>query len=300
VKCGHALASARAVGDTGITEVTAMALGIRAIKGTQRDAFVPIIPKGTPYPLREPMKERFQPTDEHKIVVPVYEGDEPIASRNTEVGVIEYQLPQDTSATTQVEVSINYDRNRQVTVTIAIPGTTFRRTETLALRHDIPRSAPPPRPIEEEGTGDWQDELNRVSDFTTRFLENYEQYMEPVQSAKVRRALDNAKRLLVYPDEGEGRRLIHTLEKEVFNAGLATQLFLADRATDGAPPEIAKKINHAAAVVRQSHERGDRALAAEQVRVLKAMVAQAIQDRVSVKEIADQEDYGGLLRALGE
>ena len=48
--CGYSLASGQAIGDTGIYEVTGMALGIGAVRGAQQDVFVPIIKRGTPYP----------------------------------------------------------------------------------------------------------------------------------------------------------------------------------------------------------------------------------------------------------
>ncbi len=297
--CGASLAAARSVGDTGLVEVTAMSLGIAAVKGAQGDVFVPIIPKGTAYPLREPMKRRFQASSGRRIVVPVYEGDHPVASKNSQQGVIEYDLPQEIESNTPVEVSFNYDRHRQLTVTITVPGTRLIKTETL--RHDRPPAAPPPAPeVEAAPEETWQDELADTIEFARRFLEHYRPYMEIGEATKLQRDLERAQQVLVFPDEVEGRRMNRLLQMDTFNAGVATQLFLADRATDGAPPEEALKIREAARAVRELYERGDRVRGAEQARLLKVLVAKSLERRGGIKEIADQEDYGGLLRLLGD
>ena len=295
-KCGRSLVGARAVGSGGLTEVTAMSLGIAAVKGTQRDVFVPIIPKGTPYPLHEPMKQSFQAANRKLIKVPVYEGDEPVASRNAEVGLIEYQLPQEIDLDSRVEVSFNYDQDRLLTVKISVPGTSLFKTETL--RRDRPRTPRPSEQVAAEAEESWLDELADTLEFAQRFLENYETYMETTQSMTLRREIDKAKQLLIYQDEVEGRRMIRILQRDVFNCGLATQLFLADRAVTGAPPEEAQKVSEAARAVRQSHERGERERAAEQARMLRVLVAKTLERRAGIQGIADQEDYGGLLKML--
>jgi molecular chaperone DnaK len=295
--CGHSLASARSVGNTNV-EVTAQSLGIAAVKGTQGDVFVPIIPKGTAYPLRMPMKRRFQASSGRRIVVPVYEGDHPVASKNSQQGVIEYDLPQDIENNTPVEVSFNYDRNRQLTVTITVPGTALIKTETL--RHDRPPAAPPPSEAEAAPEVTWQDDLADTIEFSRRFIDHYRPYMETVEGTKLQRDLERAQQVLAFPDEVEGKRMNRLLQMDTFNSGVATQLFLADRSTDGAPPEEARKLHEAARAVRDSYERGDRARGVEQARLLKVLVAKTLERRHGLKEIADQEDYGGLLRLLGE
>ena len=295
VKCEQSLAGARAVGDTGLQEVTAMALGIAAVKGNQADVFVPIIKKGTPYPLREPMRATLKATDGRRIRVPVYEGDEPVASSNHEQGVIEYELPEEIDVDTPVEVSFNYDRNREVTVTVRVLGTSLFKTETL--RRD--RATTAPAPTRAEASADWRDELTGTVEFAQSFLDHYAAFMEPHQSMKLQRDVERAQRLLASPaDQAEGPRMDKIVYTAVMSCGVATQLYLADRATDGAPPEIASKINQSATLVRQSYETGDRARAAEQARLLKVLVAQTLKQRQAVGEIGDRTDFKGLLRLL--
>jgi molecular chaperone DnaK (HSP70) len=295
-KCRNNLASARAVGETGIEEVTAMSLGIAAVKANQPDVFVPIIPKGTPYPLRHPMKRAFQATSERLIRVPVYEGDKPVASQNDEQGIIEFNLPDDIDLNSRVEVSFNYDRNRALTVMISVPGTKLLKTETL--RHDRPRTKASQEKANVENEEDWREDLESTTEFARRFLDQYKQYMEPNDQIKLRGDIERAEKLLVYPDKVEATKITRLLQMHSFNSGLATQLFLADRATNGVAPDRAQQINEAAKAVRQSFNEGDRNRVAEQARLLKVLVAKALESQHGVSEIHDREDYRGLLKML--
>lgn len=296
-RCRHSLASARAAGNP-VVEVTSESLGIAAVKGTRSDVFAPIIPKGTTYPLREPMTRRFQAISGRRIVVPVFEGDHPVASRNGHpLGVIEYDLPQEIESNSQVEVSFNYDGNRTLTVTITVPGTGLIKTETLTLRRDRPPEAPPANETEdamEETT--WQ--LADAIEFARRFLIHYRTYMDTAEGAKLQRDLERAQQIIGFPDEVEKLRMKRQLEMDIVDSSVATQLFLADRTAEGAPPEEARNLREAARTVRDSYERGDRERGMEQARLLKVLVAKTLE-RAGIKEIADQEDYGGLLRLLG-
>ncbi len=296
VKCGGSLAAARSVGDTGVTEVTARSLGIAAVKGDQKDVFVPIIPKGTPYPLKEPKKEIFRPTSGRLIRVPVLEGDDPVASKNEEQGFVEYQLPEEIDASANVEVSFNYDRNRQLTVTVRVQGTTFSKTETL--RRDLPRSVVPAAPVQEEEEP-WLEELERTISFLSEhFLKQYGQYMDPNQLRRIESDLARAQQLLYFPDEVEGRRQLRVLQMHIFNSGLASQIYLAERVTESAAPEVSQRINKAVAEVRQAHTTGDTNRVQAITNALRITVAQAMSQRADIKELADRDDFDGLLRTL--
>lgn len=295
VKCGTSLAAARSVGDTGVTEVTAMSLGIAAVRGQQKDAFVPIIRKGTPYPLQEPNKETFYATSGKLIRVPVFEGDNPVASKNEEQGVVEFGLPEEINVNTPVEVSFNYDRHRQLTVIIRVQGTNLIKTETL--RRDRQRAAPPAMPVKEEEEF-WQPELENMINFVQHFLEQYGEYIESIQKRKVEGDIKRAQELLFFPDKVEGRRMIRLLEMHIFNSGLASQIYLAERMMDGAEPETSRSIGEAVKEVRQAHQRNDKGRVQAISNVLRTVVAQLMARRAGVKELADQEDYGGLLRTL--
>jgi len=231
-RCSSTLATARSVGSTKVGEVTALALGIEAVRGDQKDVFVPIIPKGTPYPLERPMKQPFLAIGERRIVVPVYEGDDPVASRNAEQGVVDFELPEKIDVNTPVDVSFNYDRDRVITVTISVGGK-FIRTETL--RRNRARKPPPPQEERGDTVEDWEEELQQTVDFARTFLEQYGPFMQPAEGTKIETDIRKAEEVLAFPSETEGQRVTRVLQTDVFSAGLASQLFLADRATDSAP-----------------------------------------------------------------
>jgi molecular chaperone DnaK len=299
-KCDADLAAARSVGDTVLQDPTPMSLGIRAVKGDDQDHFVPIIPKGTVYPLTEPMKRSFEATSDRKISIPVFEGDDPVASRNHEQGMIEYELPEGMDVRTRVEVSFNYDRNRELTVTVAAPGTAFLKSQKVARggpRSDAPAGAP-----REEGADAPVLDLQQTAAMAGRFHSEYERFMEMSQAMRLRREIEAAERLLAEhaPDEEQARHQARVIETAIFSSGLATQLFVANQATDGAPPELSAQINEVAAAVRQSWEREQKDVASRQAAQLRTLVARAMQPRDDIKEVADQADYGGLLRALGQ
>ena len=287
LQCDTGLANARDVGTVKVDDVTGMALGIRAVKGADADAFVPIIPSGTPYPLSTPRKEQFRATD-RKIKVPVFEGNDPVASRNSEQGVIECELPEQFDANSPVEVSLNFDRNRIITVTVTVPGSDFFRTEPL--RHGQPRN----RPLTGEKDGgrrSQEEELADTIEFANRFLDAYEVYMEPEQTRKLRGDIDRGWR-----DSG-GPRIAQLIMNDILSCEVAIRLCSADRAREGATLEETRKIQGAVTIVQQAWARGDRAEATEKSKTLNAIVKRTLERRQGVTEVPDR-DYGGLLAVL--
>jgi molecular chaperone DnaK (HSP70) len=297
VQCGASLANARSVGDTGLHEVTGAGLGIAVVRGTQRDVFVPIIPKGTPYPLPEPMSRTFQATDGKLIRVPVYEGDNQIASRNDEQGVAEYELEHEIAVNSRVDVAFNYSKDRIVTVVISVPGTEMRKECTL--RNDAQRTPAPSALDDDEDTVSWREQLVQAAANARDFLEQYAHFIEPAQAMKIRSDIEKAETASIMSDSAECRRMANVLHRHLYDSGIASQLQLAERAADGAPPTVAKEINEAITSVRSSYRQGQRQRAAEQARVLKLLVASALEER-SVSEVADAEHFDSVLRQLDE
>jgi molecular chaperone DnaK len=295
-ECGHSLASAPTVGDTGVYEVTGMALGIAAVRGTQQDVFVPIIKRGTPYPLSEPMRHSFQPTDGKRVRVPVYEGDSPVASENYEQGVVEYELTEEIDASARVDVAFGYNRDRIITVEISVPGTSnpVKKTE---LRRDTPRAAAAGMETDEEDSRGWREELVHAEQNAQLFLRRHEQFIEPRQAAKIRSHLEQVQQAQVLSDPAECRRMTDVLMTDVVDSGLASQIYLAERAADSASPEVARQINQIVGNVKDSVMHGRNDTAAEQGRILSAVVAKALRER-DVIDIDDAADFQGLLREL--
>ncbi|GAA2786123.1 Hsp70 family protein [Saccharopolyspora taberi] len=296
-ECRGTLVSARSVGELQIYDVTGMALGVAAVKGSQADTFVPIIPRGTPYPMSEPMRHTFQATDGRLIRVPVYEGDSGIASENQEQGVIEYELPEEIDIHSRVDVSFLFDRNRELHVTINVPGTSL--VYRKKLRFDTARSQGPSKVAVEEDEATHRADLMYVEEVTRHFVRTYGQYLDPSQAMKIEGDLNRAQQTLVFSDPAECRRMTSVLEGDIFGSGLASQLYLAERAADRATPDDAHRINQAIVAVQQAFQQGRRETVLEQSQALRVMVAKVGQE-YEVSAIGDSRSFDGLLKLLDE
>jgi molecular chaperone DnaK len=296
-KCRQSLVNARSAGDTHVYDVTGMALGVAAVKGSHADTFVPIITRGTPYPMSEPMRHTFEATDGRRIRVPVYEGDSPLASQNQEQGVIEYELPEEIDIHTRVDVSFLFDRNRELHVTIAVPGTALEYRKKLRFDTERTQTRQAEPAVEDDAVH--RADLVYVEEVTRVFLRTQEQYLDPSQAMKIRGDLERARQTLVFSDPAECRRMISVLESDIFGSGLASELYLAERAADRAGAGDAQQINQAIAKVQQAFQQGRRDVVVEQAQVLKLLVAR-VHQQSEVAEIRDAEDFAGLLKLLDE
>lgn len=295
--CGRGLADGRSKGDTGLYESTPMAMGIAAIKGSQRDVFVEIIEAGSPYPLSEPRRRTFHATDSRRIRVPVYEGDSKVASENHEQGVVEFELPQEIEVNRQVDVSFNYSADRIITVKISVRGTDMVHEATPS--REKPRT-PPPEPVEELDSAVLREQLGYAEREADHFLKRYGPYIEPVQAMKVRRDIEQAKRAVAMGDSGEYKRLTELLLDDMYRqCGLASQFRQAELASEGAPPETVRQINEAVEYVKQAHRQGNSVGTAQQARNLVNLVAVAQSER-AVPTLPDKPDYEGILRFAEE
>ncbi|MFI0409328.1 Hsp70 family protein [Actinomadura sp. 3N508] len=298
--CAQSLANARTVGDTGVHEVTGMSLGIAAVSGTQRDVFVPIIPRNTPYPLPKPQRQSFYATDSRLIRVPVYEGDDPVASRNHEQGVVRFELPREIDVNSRVDVTFNYTADRIVTVLISVPGTDMVKETTLDRA--APRTPPPAAPEEAPDEADDAQALSRAEAQARDFVTRYGEHMNHAQVTKINRDCERALDALQNGDSTDYRRLADILYTDLLDSGIASELLVAEVATNNAAPETGRRIGESIKAVQQCLREGRQEQAEEQARILKALVAKARKDRVQANHGA--QNYDGLLKvmkgALGE
>ena len=254
-----------------VEEVTALHLGIVAVQGDNPDAFVPIIPKGTPYPLTEPKKRVFMPVEDNQKLIrfAVYEGLSELASLNQQQGVIEYPLPRGIGAATPVEVSFNYDANRVLTVGVQIVGTDLfmeravQRNTGLVERRKTPLD-------------DWRDDLEPSIRLGKRFVETYGTFMHPADHSELEELIKQGETALDGDNQIEGRRAMLALQNKIFSCGTASQLFIAERAMQDAPPAEARQIADAIKNIRIAHDTDDQARVAQFTRTLKLAVAKII------------------------
>lgn|GEM_PF-40200 len=292
VQCPHC-ASPLPRAPVRLTEVTSLALGIKAVRGTDRDFFQVIIPKGTAYPLQEPMKVILYPSadDEDKIVVPVYEGESPIASKNSYQGTVEHLLPTKIDASTPVTVAFNYDKDRVLSVTVSIKSLGFS-AETLPKRGGL---APMPSGQTIQPEEDWRENLDTTIRASEEFQERYGTYLEEPARKKLDEEVRKAQAALDSGAESDGKRSSNVLRNTLFGSGVASQLFIAERTAPGAPPKIGQTITEVVNRLRKAHREKKPQDVATLSTALRAAVAAAYANLSQGREVEDVV-RDGLLR----
>jgi molecular chaperone DnaK (HSP70) len=295
-KCGASLANAHAASALGYHDVTAMHLGIRAVKGDNLDAFIPIIPKGTHYPLTQPIPQTFYTTEEnqHLIKVPVFEGLHDLASQNEQQGIVEWNLPAGLVINTPVEVAFNFDRDRVLTVNLRVMGKND-------LAHEVVLKRGRPQEIiktTEQEEVDWREETEGIIPAAEQFLQYFGAYTKEGTAEKMHNDLEKLRGALDEDNETRGRAAAHSLYLAMFGgAGIASQLYLAQRASEGAPPEVAADILSAAEELRNAHDsNADARSLRDLVGQLKTKITRQLQARLSQEVVGDKIDYEQLLR----
>lgn len=272
--------------DNKIVQATALHLGIAAVKGQNIDAFVPIIEKGTPFPLSEPKKQIFMPTAEGQKVlrIPVYEGLNELASLNEQQGVLELPLDQGVSVSTPIEVAFNYDRSRTLTITVKVGN---KPPIKEMLRHDHGR--PKPDSAKENLTEDWREELQPCLRAAQHFQESYGEFMDADDRHELVEEIKQAAIVLDAADEGAGRRMSAVLHSRILSSGAASQLFLAERVLNSAPAQDATEIAKACAMFKDALRTGRTEQAAKLGMLLRTRTAQVLHENQQRNRIPDRQ-----------
>ena len=135
--CGEPLGASG--GLDAAAEVTGMHYGVQA-KG---DKFEIIIPKGSSFPTKEPVKGRFvTPRDNlRRLRVPIYAGFDPVATKNELQATVWLELPDHVPANTPLEVAIALDADGILEkVRVALLDGSGAQVESYLDRGDSQRS----------------------------------------------------------------------------------------------------------------------------------------------------------------
>lgn len=273
--------------------VTAMNLGIGAVRGDNPDAFIPIIPKGTAYPLAQPMKRIFVPAEENQtlIRVPVYEGLNERASLNEQQGIIEFPLPEAIGSSQQVEVTFNYDANRVLTVGIRVLGTDHFVQQVLQrdrARMQVQRP--------DDLTTDFREELQPSIRAAEHFLETYGDYMTEEDRQEIREALAEGNTALRKNDESMGSRATLMLRNKLMGSGVASLLFIAERAMHGLPEAQSQVLAQAVASLRTAVRRRNETDISRLSTELRVAIAALMERRSAAMPVEDRKGLDDLLR----
>jgi molecular chaperone DnaK len=285
VALGAAIHAEQLAGDTAkpgpkvvVQQITPMHLGIQAVRGSDADVFVPIIEKGTYYPLDAPRSKVFYPTEARQrvIKVPIFEGTNMQASLNEQQGVLEFSLPgEGIDATQAIEVSFDYNQNREITVRVKLVGT------DVSMQQPLARNRPRPRPVKPASLkDDWREGLTPTVRMGKVFVQGYATYLSADMQDRLKEALARAEAAIKAGDEIEGKRAGLDIESCVAGSGLASQIYVAERVLVRAPTENAKVLAQALAALRQAHAQGQQS----QIERLAHEVNEAVGQVLIVRE----------------
>ena len=193
-----------------------------------------------------------------------------------------------------MSVRFDYDQDRVLKVTVWVHGRDDLKTEQTLAR-DRPRAA---FEREEEEKEEWREMLEGTINAARHFLSQYSGYMDPGTASKMESDIQRAERAFAEGNKIEGRRVMNALHRAIMGSGVASQLFIAERAMDGLGPEEANLIREAVRELRFAHEAGDREQVEKISMALQLGVARIFQRRAGQTEVADQ-DWGGLLKDIG-
>ncbi len=241
-KCGASLASARAATETlQIHERTARSLGILAVQGDRKNAYVCLIPKNSPYPLITPVSETFFPhaMSANMIRVPVFEAEDDVGSNRVKQGEIECPLGESIAANTPVNVELNMDRNRVVRIVVRVENRQFTGELTWEPPLDEPQTAHQP--------ASWIVVLDNRIHMVRILLDRYGGFMEPLRAARIREHLERARAAQDMADVDqrptrEVERVIGLLDSDLVESGSATLLYWADLVKERATPDAQQQI----------------------------------------------------------
>jgi molecular chaperone DnaK len=291
--CQKSLSLGRAVGVDGlgsVNEKTPKSLGIGVVDDKDNlDVFSVIIPKGTDYPLVG-MKRQFVMTS-HKITVPVYEGEAPVASQNAYLGMVELSLPRDVRLDTPVYVKFGYDRSRVLTVRVEIEGRPDLDHETTLVRDRYIMGTG-----EHPDDTEWIANLKNVNAIIESILEEYDEYLDASQKNSLEDDLRRSRLALTEKDSSQGREIHNKMVTELSELGTASYLFLGERLRHSASPEVSSQIAALTFSLSEAYKQGDPRRMEDAKHGLDVLMQEIIRSHTGRGEIGG---FGGLLREVG-
>jgi molecular chaperone DnaK len=280
-QCKTPLSNATLMSSIGLGEVTSRSLGIEVVDANGRgDRFAVIIPKSTPYPLQQPMRRTFSIGADDTIMVPVYEGEDALASRNDLQGVIEYRLPKPVALNTPVSISFNFDRDRVLTVVIEVENDDRLRYVTTLTR-DRPRLA-------KEDGNDWLQQVDWVANLGESFLRRYDEFLTDSNKQKLREEIAAARWAYRRRDRIACEEARETIETTLLSSGVATYLYLCACVNERMVIAEGEGMRKAAYGLESAFRRGDQ----HRVKALKQIIAQYLERIFKRLEAQDSKHSG--------
>lgn len=284
--CKEPLASARSViRGIGLHEKTDRDFGICVLDQGDPDVFSVIIPAQTPYPLTQPMRQRYAAIG-REIIIPVYVGNNAKASLNEYLGLVEYSVPLDVPPGNAVIVEFNYDRNRILKVRVEVEGRSELSYEVMPKR----QIADPNKPREEK----WRLEMENAVAWGEGILEKNGRFVNPSEKANLEKSLQYARESLNIQDQSVGQKAISSLFDSINRLEVAAHLFMADRLMAYTDAETTGVLAARTKDLRQAYEDHDDI----KVQRLKEALDADVRNIVQNLPTRQSTEYNKLLRKI--
>jgi molecular chaperone DnaK (HSP70) len=175
-------------------------------------------------------------------------GDDPVASRNEYLGLVEYELPPTIPVRTPVVVQFNYDRDRILKVRVKIEGTDVDY-EVTPKRH-----APDPGAAK---AGKWRVAIQNAIASRRSMIEEYGEFMEPEQKRMLEDDMRRAQDALRDQDATTGHQALVKLQETTFSLEIASRLWLVDRLVYDVEPKTAQALAELSKNLRDAYRAKD-------------------------------------------
>src|ERR1051325_9896245 len=120
--------------------------------------------------------------------------------------------------------------------------------------------------------------------------------MEEEDRKELQDAIIQGEQAIANDNQVAGRQATFALHHQLLGSGIASQLFLAERAIIGAPEELTKELALTVAGIREAFDMKD----ADKISMLRdrlrSKLAELMRQRASIKGVEDKQDLQDLLR----
>jgi len=225
-------------------------------------------------------------TTGRKISIPVYVGENPKASENEYLGLVEYELPANVPSRTPVTVQFNYDRNRILKVRVEVEG-----------RQELSHEAPPRRHATlQTSVGDdkWRIHLRNALSFAEMMIEQYGEFIDPEQRKTLEEDMDSARQAEAERDAVSGQQALSKLVQTVDDLGIASRLLVVDRLMHDVDPKTAQWLAEQSKKLRDAYRARDETRVARIRRDLEIEIQSIIEQLPEGKGAG----YRGLLESI--
>ncbi len=291
--CQHNLEQTTATGYITLGEVTPHSLGLEVVRAQTSGVFSPIIEKGTPYPFRT--ERIYYTTSDHRLRLPIYQGEHELAARNELQASVEFDLPENVPPKTAVTVMFGLDRDQILTVAVQVQGYPHLAFEQIVKRDPARPTTEPDQP-QAQAKDHWQESLQNMIGIANHFINQYGSYLASGIQKKLISDIERGRQALREENVAEGKRITDAIFQTVMGSGAATQLFLVERIVDNVGKQDAQLLKRAVRELHTAHERGDTEREEQLTNALGTRVGQFYEDKVRREQYGKQETgFEGLL-----